>query len=327
MIAYLLRRLAYVVPLLMAVNVVTFTLFFTVNSPDDMARMHLGDRYVAQTVVDSWKRARGYDRPLFWNPAVAPGAAFTDTIFFEHSRRLFSLDFGQSDGGRDIGFDIRERMGPSLAIAVPVLLLETSLAVSLALAIALLKDSMLDRAALMLCAAAMAISSLFFIIGGQYLMARVLRLAPISGYGEGLAALKFLVLPVVVQVASGLGPRLRWYRAVFLEELGRDYVRTARAKGLDDTSVLYQHVLRNALLPLLTTIVVTLPGLFLGSLVTESFFAVPGLGSYTIDAIRNQDFAIVRAMVFLGSLLYIAGLLLTDVCYAWADPRIRLAGS
>ncbi len=130
---------------------------------------------------------------------------------------------------------------------------------------------------------------------------------------------------MVIGIVAGIGAGTRWYRTIFLEEIGRDYVRTARAKGLSEIRVLFKHVLKNAMVPILTGAVVVIPLLFLGSLLTESFFGIPGLGSYTIDAIRQQDFAIVRAMVFLGSVLYILGLLMTDLSYTLVDPRIRLS--
>jgi len=139
-----------------------------------------------------------------------------------------------------------------------------------------------------------------------------------------LDAAKFVILPVTMGVISGIGSGARWYRTIFLEEIGKDYVRTARAKGLSEGTVLFGHVLRNALIPILTGAVVVIPLLFMGSLISESFFGIPGLGSYTIDAIQAQDFAVVRAMVFIGSVLYILGLLLTDLSYTLVDPRIRL---
>jgi peptide/nickel transport system permease protein len=148
---------------------------------------------------------------------------------------------------------------------------------------------------------------------------------PISGFETGIDALKFLVLPVIIGVVSGIGSGSRWYRTFFLEETGKDYVRTARAKGLAESLVLFRHILRNALVPIVTGVVAILPLLFMGSLLLESFFAIPGLGSYTIDAIRNQDFAIVRAMVFLGTVLYIIGLILVDISYTIIDPRVRLS--
>jgi len=129
---------------------------------------------------------------------------------------------------------------------------------------------------------------------------------------------------VCIGVISGVGSGTRWYRSIFLEEMSKDYVRTARAKGISEVAVMFRHVLGNALIPILTGAVVVIPLLFMGSLVSESFFGIPGLGSYTIDAIQSQDFAVVRAMVFVGSLLYVLGLLLTDLSYTWVDPRVRL---
>jgi peptide/nickel transport system permease protein len=147
---------------------------------------------------------------------------------------------------------------------------------------------------------------------------------PISGYDSGFDAVKFLALPVLVGIIGGIGSSARWYRTIFLEEISKDYVRTARAKGLSEARVLFRHVLQNAMIPILTGVVVVIPSLFMGSLLTESFFGIPGLGSYTIDAINAQDFPVVRAMVFIGSLLYIVGLVLTDLSYTLVDPRVRL---
>ena len=323
---YILRRLLYAIPILIGVNLLTFALFFVVNTPDDMARMHLGQKYVSDEAIERWKHERGYDLPLFLAPAdQAEGLQrLTRTIFFSKSVGLFALQFGQSDGGRDIGFDISERMWVSLAIAAPIMLVGLLTAVTLALLLTLLRSTWFDTLGVVVAVVMMSISSLFYIIAGQFLMARLLKLVPISGYDPEAGVLKFLLLPVLIGVVYGLGSNVRWYRTLFLEEMGRDYVRTARAKGLSELQVLFRHVLKNAMVPILTGVVVLLPLLFIGSLVLESFFAIPGLGSYTIEAIRNQDFAIVRAMVFLGSVLYIVGLLLTDLSYTLVDPRIRL---
>jgi peptide/nickel transport system permease protein len=323
--AYILRRLLYAVPILIGVNVITFLLFFVVNTPDDMARMQLGQKRVSEQAIATWKRDHGYDRPLFLNPSAPGLGKLTETIFFQKSLKLFRFELGQSDSGRDIGYDIRQRMWPSLAIAVPVLLVGLLVNISVALLIVFFRATYVDVGGVVLCVVLMSISGLFYIIGGQYLIGKLLRLVPISGYDTGLAAAKFLILPVLIGVASGIGASVRLYRALFLEEINKDYVRTARAKGLGEAAVMFGHVLRNALIPILTGIVVVLPLLFLGSLLTESFFGIPGLGSYTIDAIDMQDFAIVRVMVFLGSVLYILGLVLTDISYTLVDPRVRLA--
>jgi len=236
--------------------------------------------------------------------------------------RMFAFDFGRADDGRDIGREISTRMVPSLAVALPVFILGLVSAISFALLLVYFRATYLDTAGVVICVAMMSISGLFYIIGGQWLVSKIWHLVPISGY-NGLSAGKFLILPVIVSVIGGIGASSRWYRTIFLEESNRDYVRTARAKGLSERLVLFRHVLRNALIPVLTGVVVVIPALFMGSLVIESFFGIPGLGSYTIDAINAQDFAVVRSMVFIGSVLYIVGLLLTDISYTIADPRIR----
>ncbi|SDH89284.1 ABC transporter permease [Propionivibrio dicarboxylicus] len=323
MFAYLVRRLLYAIPILIGVNLITFALFFIVNTPDDMARMQLGVKRVTAEAIEKWKAERGYDKPLFVNAQASGVGVVTETIFFTKSARLFVGDFGRAEDGRDIAREIRTRMGPSLAIALPTFVLGLFVTVCLALMLAFFRATPLDFWGVVLCVAMMSISGLFYIIGGQYLISKLWRLVPISGFSAGLDAWKFLILPVLIGVVSGIGSSTRWYRTIFLEEIGKDYVRTARAKGLSELAVLFRHVLRNALIPILTGVVVVIPLLFMGSLLTESFFGIPGLGSYTIDAIQAQDFAVVRAMVFIGSVLYIVGLILTDLSYSWVDPRIR----
>ncbi len=323
MLTYILRRLLYAIPVLIGVNLITFALFFVVNSPDDMARMQLGGKRVTAEAIAKWKTERGYDKPLFVNTEASGVAQVTDTIFFGKSARLFVGDFGRAEDGRDIAREIKNRMGPSLAIALPTFILGLFITVSLALLLVLFRATVFDLSGVVLCVALMSVSGLFYIIGGQYLISKLWRLVPISGYSEGLGAWKFLILPVLIGVVSGIGSSTRWYRTIFLEEIGKDYVRTARAKGLSEITVLFRHVLQNAMIPILTGVVVVIPLLFMGSLLTESFFGIPGLGSYTIDAIAAQDFAVVRAMVFIGSVLYIVGLILTDISYTVVDPRIR----
>ena len=215
-------------------------------------------------------------------------------------------------------------MWPSLAITIPSLILGLLTYITFALILAFFRASYIDLWGVVICIIMMSISSMFYIIGGQFVIGKLLHLVPISGYDTGVDAIKFILLPIFIGLIGSIGSSTRWYRTIFLEEMGKDFVRTARAKGLTEKVVMFRHVLRNGLIPILTGVVAVLPMLFIGSLITESFFAIPGLGSYTIDAINSQDFAIVRSMVFLGSVLYIIGLILTDISYTIADPRIRL---
>jgi peptide/nickel transport system permease protein len=321
--AYVVRRVLYAIPILIGINLITFALFFLVNTPDDMARMQLGPKRVTPEAIEKWKAERGYDKPLVWNDTASGAKRFTDTVFFEKSVKLFALDFGRAEDNRDIDHEIRTRMWPSLALAIPVFLVGLAVNITFALGMAFFRATVLDLTGVVLCVAMMSISSLFYIIGGQYLLSKLWHLVPISGYQEGFDATKFVILPVIIGVIGGMGAGSRWYRTIFLEEMNKDYVRTARAKGLAESIVLFRHVLKNAMIPILTGVVVVIPLLFMGSLIAESFFGIPGLGSYTIEAIQSQDFAVVRSMVFIGSVLYILGLLFTDLSYTLVDPRVR----
>lgn len=437
MTAYIIRRVLYAIPILVGVNLITFVLFFFVNTPDDMARIHLGIKRVTVEQIAKWKRERDYHLPTFYNTgwsefavrqvgeapvelslpaqragtyvirvdvpspgkgtldlavatdstavlALAPEfgdggtiqldlsstgrtefriqmdgtrpdamyhllrlvatpsegapmavvrvsykedpsviARFTETVFWKKSIRYLSFRFGKSDDGRNIGDEIAKRIGPSLAITFPTFLIGILVNITAAMIIAFYRGTYLDFWGVIACVAMMSISVLFYVIGGQWLFGKALRLVPVSGYDTGIHAAKFVALPVVIGILGGVGNGVRWYRTIFLEEIGRDYVRTARAKGLPESLVLYKHVLKNALIPVLTGVVVMIPFLFIGSLVLESFFSIPGMGSFTLEAIQRQDFAIVQAMVFLGSGLYILGLILTDISYTLVDPRIR----
>ncbi len=326
MIAYTIRRLIYGVLILLGVNLATFFLFFTVNTPDDMARLNIGGKRVTQELIEKWKVERGYDKPLYVNDAREGVEKVTDTIFWDRSVSLFQFKFGRSDGesAGDIGHEVSTRMWVSIQMAMPIFILQVIASTAFALLLVMFRHTRLDLAGVVACVLLMSISSLFYIIVGQYLFSRVLKLVPISGYAPGLDVVRFLVLPVLLSALARLGAEARLYRAMFLEEIGKDYVRTARAKGLSETVVMFRHVLRNALIPIITSAGGYLPYVFMGSLVFESFFGIPGLGAYVIEAISKQDFAIVRTMVFVGSLLYIATYILIDLAYTWVDPRVRL---
>ena len=326
MTSAILRRVLYAVLVLVGVNLMTFLLFFTLNTPDDMARLNIGGRRVSAEQVQKWKAERGYDQPLLWNEPAEGAQKLTRTVFWQRSVSLLWLDFGRSDSQNavDIGQEIRTRMAVSLQLAVPIFVLQLIASVGFALVLVFFRHSRIDFWGVVLCVLMLSISSLFYIIVGQLLFSRVLKLVPISGWAPGLDALKFLLLPVALSLLARLGGEARLYRAMLLEEVGKDHVRTARAKGLTEPAVLVRHVLPNAMIPILTSAGSYLPYVFLGSLLFESFFGIPGLGAYVVDAISAQDFAVVRAMVFLGSLLYVAAFLLIDIAYTWVDPRVRL---
>ena len=274
MFAYITRRVLYAIPILIGVNLLTFTLFFVVNSPDDMARMHLGVKRVTPEAIDKWKQERGYDQPLLYNAESDGVEKLTNTIFFTKSVSLFAFQFGSADDGRDIGHDIKQRMWPSLAIALPVFIVGILVNITFAMLLAFFRATYVDIWGVVLCVVLMSISALFYIIGGQYLIGKTLQLVPISGYDTGVNSFKFLVLPVIIGVIGGIGAGSRWYRTIFLEEINKDYVRTARAKGLSELRVLFRHVLKNAMIPILTGVVVVIPLLFMGSLLTLSLIHI-----------------------------------------------------
>ena len=327
MTTYIIRRILYAIPILIGVNTFSFVLFFYVNTPDHMARAHLGDKRVTEEQIARWKRERNYHLPYFYNSGedLSLVGGVTETIFWQKSVRFLTFQFGRSDDGRNIGNEILKRVGPSLAITVPTFVVGVLINITVAMMIAFYRGTYLDFSGVVGCVILMSISVLFYVIGGQWLFSKTLRLVPISGYDTGFYATKFVVLPVVIGILGGMGTGVRLNRTLFLEEIGRDYVRTARAKGLPESLVLFKHTLKNAMIPILTAVVVSIPFLFIGSLVLESFFSIPGMGSFTLEAIQRQDFAIVQAMVFLGSVIYLTGLILTDISYTLVDPRIQLS--
>ena len=320
MLGYIVRRSLYGAVTVLGVLLFLFVLFFLVTKPEDIARKALGEK-APPAAIAQWIANHGYDKPAFWNHERP-----TDTLIVEHFRRALTFDFGRSDADDvPIARRLREGAGPSLALAVPLFVLELLVAIVLALAVALFRDTYVDRAATVGCVLAMSISMLLYIIAGQYLFGKVLKWFPISGFDPRPDVLiRFVALPLVVGLMAHVGTEVRFYRAVFIEEAGRDHVRTARAKGLDDATIMRRHVLRNALIPILTQVVLAIPFLFMGSLLLESFFGIPGLGSMTVDAIHGNDFATLRTMVYIGALLFVGGQIVTDVSYALADPRVRL---
>jgi len=320
MIAYLVRRILFGVLTIIGVLLLLFVLFFLVATPEDIARKAVGEKALPEALAQ-WKAAHGYDRPRVWNPERP-----FDTILADHLRRMLTFDFGRSDADdTPISERLRTGVGPSLSLTLPLFVIGVTLAVGLALLIAYLRDTYLDRAMLAFCVLIMSVSILLYIVAGQYLVGKLLRWFPISGFDPSPTVIaRFLALPILVGLLAHLGQDVRFYRTLFLEECGRDYVRTAYAKGCSPALTMRRHVLRNALIPILTDVVIEIPFLFTGSILLESFFGIPGLGTVTVDAINGNDFATLRVMVYIGSLFFIAGQIATDVSYTLVDPRVRL---
>jgi len=249
-------------------------------------------------------------------------AGFWDSQFTHYVGSLLRGDFGEStEYGIPVGRVLREGAGPSLVLSVPILLLGVWVGVPLALLCAARRDGWADGSVLVFSTVLMSVNYVVWILAGQYLLAFRLGLFPVWGFESAV----YLALPVLIGVFSGLGRDVRFYRAALLDEVYKPYVRTAQAKGLSEARILFRHVLRNALIPILTYVSQSVPFLFTGSLLLESFFGIPGLGSVSLNAIHSSDMAVVRGVVVIGALLYQFVNLLTDLCYGRLDPRVRLS--
>jgi len=312
MLAYVMRRLAYGFLTIQGVLLLLFALFFLYAKPEDVARRAVGEKAPPE-VIQQWIVNHGYDRSWY----VQLG---------DHYRRMLTFDFGRSDADDEpIARRLRRGILPSLSFTVPTFALGITLGIALSLFVAYFRETYIDRTGVVLCVLAMSVSVLLYIIGGQFLIGKVLHWFPISGFDPSpQVVLRFIALPILIGVVGGVGSDVRFYRTVFIEETNRDYVRTARAKGCGDGRIMARHVLPNAMIPILTRVVVAIPFLFTGSLLLESFFGIPGLGAVTVEAINGNDFATLRVMVYIGALLFVGFQILTDISYTFVDPRVRL---
>lgn len=242
--------------------------------------------------------------------------------FFEHFKKAVTFHFGRALDRERISEKILRGVGPSLCLMVPMFIGTLVISISFALIVAFMRGTVWDHTIVILCVAGMSIPYLSFIIFGQYFFAYKLDWFPIF-YAPDRPMAYSVVLPVLIGIAAGLGTNLRFYRTIMLDEIRNDYVRTAFAKGLTARRVLFKHVLKNAMIPIVTNVVLSIPYLILGSLLLERFFGIPGLGYLMIEAINARDFFVLNAMTFILALLIAVFTLLTDICYAWVDPRVK----
>jgi peptide/nickel transport system permease protein len=310
MFVYILRRLLSTIPTIFGVALITFLLLNVVGG--DPTNMMVG-KHATVRQMQEVRHEYGFDQPL-------------PVQFAMFLKQVVTFDYGRSFANkREISQMIGAGVVPSLSLAIPAFFIMTFLAVSLGLLVAYFRGKWIDKVVVVMCVVGMSISILAYILFGQYFFASKLGWFPILGYEDDLAQrFSYVALPAIIWVTVGLGYDVRFYRTAILEEVGADYVRTARAKGLKETKVFFKHVLKNSMVPILTNIVIEIPQLVLGSLLLERFFGIPGVGSILIDALNNSDFPVIRAMTILGSLLFIFGNLLTDVMYVMVDPRVSL---
>lgn len=324
MLSYIVRRLLYTPLIVIGVLLVTFLLFRVVRG-DDSAEI-AGKNASAETIAEI-RKEYGYDKPLFINTdAVSERGvlAVFDSQFFHHFKNALTLDFGRSKQKQKVTTLLLQGAGPSLSLAVPIFLSLLVTSVSLSMIIALRRGGPLDTTLVIACVSGMSLPILATIMFGQYFFAHKLGWFPIYGYEPGLAGAKYFVLPVLLGMLAGLGGDVRFYRTVMLDEIQSDYIRTAKAKGQSTSRILYKHLLKNAMIPIISKVVLAIPFLFLGSLLLERFFGIPGLGYLMIEAIGSRDSQVIMALTFIISILFVLGNLATDVCYALVDPRVSL---
>ncbi len=310
MFKYVVRRLLYTIPILFGVTLLTFLLFHIAGG--DPAAQAAGKHASAEEIA-LLKAQLGLDRPLHQQ-------------YFFYLQQIATFDFGRSWATKqNISSMFKAGLGPTLSLTLPAFFLAVLITISLALILAHLRGSWVDRLSLVLCLAMMSISFLVYILAGQYFLAYQFSLFPISGWDpDPILRWTYLALPILIAVVVSIGPDTLFFRTVFLDEISQDYVRTARAKGLAEGRILFKHVLRNALIPIITIVVIRMPFLVMGSLLLEAFFGIPGLGGIMFQAIQNSDFPVIKAMTFIGALLYMFFQLFSDILYAAVDPKIQL---
>ena len=325
MLKYLAKRLLEVIPTTVGILLLTFVLFNVVGGSP--AETILGKNATKESIA-AFNHKWGYDKPLLigsWRPSVEKGDWRTvfDSQFFHFVGSLAHGDFGYSiENNEPVADVLRRGVGPSLSLTVPILAGGVVVALMLAMVSAATRGGWADRAILVGSTVLMSVNYVVWVLAGQFLLSYKAGLFPVWGYESVFC----LALPVLIGIVSSLGVDVRFFRTAILDEVYKPYVLTARAKGLSRGAIMVRHVLRNALIPIVTYVSLSIPYLFTGSLLLESFFGIPGLGSVSINAIHSADMAVVRSVVVLGALLYQFVNLLTDLAYGFLDPRVRLAG-
>ena len=306
---YIIRRLLYTIPIVFGVLLLTFTLFTLVGG--DISLEIAGKNATPETIAEI-RHEYGFDRPLFFA---------WDSQFIRHFKDALTFNFGRARDREMVSDKILRGLVPSLSLTMPIFIGEVLISVTIALIVAFLRGTIWDALAVVLCVAGMSVPYLSFILFGQYFLAYEWGFFPVF-FSPHLSIPQYVALPVLIGIITGLGSSVRFYRTVMLDEMRADYVRTAFAKGLDARRVLFRHVLKNAMIPILTTIVLTIPFLFLGALLLERFFGIPGIGYLMVEAIGARDYPVINAMVYISAILFVIFNLLTDICYALVDPRI-----
>ena len=311
MFHYILRRILYSLTLVAGVMLILFLLYHVMGG-SNMAILRMVGKHATQEQIDILKKQYGFDKSY--------SGQMLDLV-----KQCLTFDFGRSIASHQkISRLILQGAGPSFTLMAPAFFTTVLLAIIVSLYCAWRRNGVFDRIVVIFSVAGMSVSIMAYIIAGQYLLGYKLKIFPISGYEPGLQAIRYILLPALIYVAVALGSEVRLFRTFMLNEISQDYVRTARAKGCSTSRILFKHVLRNAMIPIITQVVIEIPFLIMGSLLLENFFSIPGLGNMSIEALGNWDFPVLKAVTYFGALLFIIGNLLSDILYSLVDPRVRL---
>lgn len=304
------RRVLYMIPIFFGITLVTFVLFNVAGG--DPAAQAAG-RYATAERIAQLRGQMGLDKPYHEQ-------------YFQMVKQLVTLDFGRSWSSRqEISTLIADGLGPSLTVTFPAFLLAMLITIPLSLLLAAWRNSAFDKTVMVICLGLISFSSVVYVLAGQYFLAFKFGMFPISGWDPSWTGRwAYAALPILIMVSLSLGGDILFYRTVFVEEMFQDYVRTARSKGLSERKIMLKHVLKNALVPIITLVVLQIPFLIVGSLLVESFFGIPGLGGLIYQAIADADFPIIKAMTMISAVSYMVFQLISDILYALVDPKIRL---
>ena len=311
MSSYLIRRLWQFIPTLLGVVLLVFFLFNWVGG--DPAYI-LAGKIASPELIENIRRSLGVDQP-YW------------VQLWIFVKQIASADFGVSWSTNErVSQIFATRLGPSLTVLVPLLLASTAIALAAAMLVAYYRGSLTDRGIMIACTVGQSVSILVYILLLQYWLAYRLGWFPVQGWGSTLGEnlLRYAALPILVGVIVSLAPDIRLYRSFFLDEIGQDYVRTARAKGLGEGRVVWLHVLRNAAIPVTTNVMMQIPGLLAGAFLIERFFSIPGIGREVILAVERSDFPVIKAVTVYVAIATMIVNLLADLTYRALDPRVQL---
>lgn len=310
MLNYIIRRLLYSIPILFGIALITF-LMFNVISLDPVLIM--AGRHANAQLIAELREQLGLNKPLYMQ-------------FLDFVKQILTFDFGRSYSTKQDVMSMIYKAAPvSFSVAFPGFVLTQFFSISVGLFLAFWRGSWVDKFTVIGAVAIISIPTLSIVLFCQYQLAYVMGLFPISGYSYVFPdAIRYIMLPVIIFFALSFGFELRFYRTVMLDEMGQDYIRTARSKGLNERVIMFKHVLKNAMIPIITNVIIEIPALLTGAILIESFFSIPGMGSQIIDAINSSDIPVIKCQVVVVSLLYMVFNLITDVCYALVDPRVSL---